>query len=87
MVYGSATVSFCSELPDADSHTAAGRQSLLQHGLAGHLTAADDVVLRVGAPVRFLAVGIDGGLVLPDFVNAYPKIHLRTMERYVDAVS
>ena len=23
----------------------------------------------------------------PDFVNAYPKIHQQTMERYVDAVS
>ena len=25
--------------------------------------------------------------IFPDFVNAYPKIHQQTMERYVDAVS
>ena len=29
----------------------------------------------------------DAGLEDPDFVNAYPKIHQQTMERYVDAVS
>ena len=31
------------------------------------------------------AYGLD--INLPDFVNAYPKIHQQTMERYVDAVS
>lgn len=28
-----------------------------------------------------------GTHLFPDFVNAYPKIHQQTMERYVDAVS
>ena len=40
---------------------------MLQHGLAGDFLGGDDVVLRVGAPVRFLAVGIDGGFVFLAF--------------------
>ena len=43
--------------------------------------------LRPGGDSHVFTTDTPGEYVFPDFVNAYPKIHQQTMERYVDAVS
>ena len=58
---------FLLQFLDADCYAAAGCKALLQHGLAGDFLGGDDVILRIGTPVCFLAVGIDGGFVFLAF--------------------